>query len=39
MAAPIRKVWNLKGDDVMVLVGKKSKELPLVTYEDLQAIA
>jgi integrase len=30
---------NLKGDDVMVLVGKKSKELPLITYQDLQAIA
>lgn len=30
---------NLKGDDIMVLVGKKSKELPLVTLGDLQAIA
>ncbi len=30
---------NLKGDDVMVLVGKKNKELPIVTLKDLQDIA
>ena len=30
---------NLKGGDVMVLVGKKTEQLPLITYQDLQDIA